>query len=293
MYITINDRKIFLNIWDNVKNPKGIIQIIHGMAEYGARYEPLADFFNGKGYIVVASDHFGHKNSINKAYGELGIEGFETYVNDELYISKHFKEKYEMPIHILCHSMGSFIGQYLMTKDLDYINSYTIIGSCFQRTLKVKTGSLLINLIGSLRKFKEDKLIDKLMFGNFSDKFEKKTAFDWLSKNEKNVHTYINDPHCGKIYPTDFYMAFVKGMWQLHSNSKFLQLKNKKPLLIMSGKDDPVGEFGSGVIKLKNFFVKNGFSVEFKLYEMLRHELLNEDIKEEIFEKILKFIETN
>ena len=293
MYITISDRKIYLNIWDNVTKPKGLVQIIHGMAEYGERYDSLAKFLNERGYLVVASDHFGHKNSINNFYGELHKDGFQTYVSDEVFITKYFKENYEIPIHILGHSMGSFITQYYMIKDFDFIHSYSIVGSCYQRTAKVFFGSKLIKLIASLRDVKEDKLIDKLMFGNFNNRFEKKTPFDWLSKNELNVHTYINDPHCGLIYPTKFYSSFVDAMWNLHKKSKFMSLKNKKPLLIISGNDDPVGEFGHGVAKLKDFYTKNGFLVEFKLYEMLRHELLNEDIKEVIFDKIFKFIEKN
>ena len=54
MYITISDRKIYLNIWDNVTKPKGLVQIIHGMAEYGERYDSLAKFLNEKGYLVDA-----------------------------------------------------------------------------------------------------------------------------------------------------------------------------------------------------------------------------------------------
>jgi len=293
MYISISNKKIYINVWDSVVNPKGLVQVIHGMAEYGERYSDLAKFLNRKGYIVIASDHFGHKNSINNFYGEMGVEGFQTYVNDELFINKYFKEKYEIPIHILGHSMGSFIAQYFMAKDLENISSYTIVGSCYQRTPKVFAGSKLIKLIASLRKVKEDKLIDELMFGSFNNRFEKKTPFDWLSKNELNVHTYINDPHCGVLYPSNFYKIFVEAMWNLHKNENFKFMKHKKPILIISGANDPVGEFGKGVEKLADFYRKNDFSVEFKLYEMLRHELLNEDIKEEIFNKIFTFIDKN
>lgn len=293
MFISINNKNIYINLWDKVENPKGLIQIIHGMAEYGERYKELAKHLNEKGYIVIASDHFGHKNSINSYYGELNENGFQTYIEDEIYISKFFKEKYEIPIHIISHSMGSFITQYIIRKDLAYINSYSIIGSCYQRNLVVFLGKSLIKFISLFRKEKEDLLIDKLMFGNFNEKFEKRTAFDWLSKNQRNVDTYIEDSHCGIVYPTKFYVSFTDALWNLHKNEKFIHLKNKKNLLILSGKEDPVGNYGKGVEKLKEFYIKNGFNVEFKLYEKLRHEILHEDIKEEIFSKISSFIEKN
>lgn len=293
MYIDMFDRKIYLNVWDNVINPKGIVQIIHGMAEYGERYSSLAYYLNSKGFMVIASDHFGHRNSINRFYGELGSKGFLTYVQDELYISNYLHEKYEMPIHILGHSMGSFILQYLMQADLSIINSYCIIGSCYQRTPKVFLGSKLISIISLIRNLKEDKLIDKLMFGNFNHKFERNTPFDWLSKNKHNVLNYLNDVNCGKIYPTIFYNSLVKSLWELHVAEKFVHLKNKKNLLIISGQDDPVGEFGKGVIRLHKFYIRLNFHTKLKLYENMRHELLNEEIQEDVFNEIYCFLIKN
>lgn len=293
MYINIYDRRIYLNMWDNVVNPKGVVQVIHGMAEYGERYASLASFLNSKGFIVVASDHYGHRNSINKYYGELGSDDFLTYVQDESFISNYLYKKYEIPIHILGHSMGSFITQYLMQDNLNIIQSYCLIGSCYQRTPKVYFGSKLISLISLVRTLKEDKLIDKLMFGNFNRKFERNTNFDWLSKNDKNVINYINDVNCGKIYPTNFYKALVKALWNLHNSEKFIHIQNKKNLLILSGKDDPVGEFSTGVIKLNNFYKKLGFSTELHLYKDMRHELLNEDIQQDVFNEIYYFLIKN
>ena len=291
MYVTISNRKIYINLWDTVENPKGLIQIIHGMAEYGERYYELAKHLNNKGYIVIASNHFGHKNSINSHYGELNKDGFHTYIEDEIYISKFFKEKYEIPIHIIGHSMGSFITQYIIRKDLNYIASYTITGSNYLKNPKVFWGRYILMLISFFRKVEEDKLIDKLLFGKFNDKFEKRTTFDWLSKNQGNVDRYIADSHCGVIYPTEFYVSFAKALWSLHEKEEFIHLKNKRKILILSGKEDPVGDYGKGIEKLKDFYIQTGFNVEFKLYEKLRHEILQEDIKEEIFSKISSFIE--
>ena len=93
MYLYPNNRKIFLNIWDTVANPKGVIQIIHGMSEYGARYEQFAHYFNLKGYIVIANDHYGHNNSIESYFGELPQEGFNIFVEDEFCKKFSTKEK--------------------------------------------------------------------------------------------------------------------------------------------------------------------------------------------------------
>lgn len=200
MHITISNRKIYINLWDKVENPKGLIQVIHGMAEYGERYEELAKHLNEKGYIVIASDHFGHKNSIDSHYGELGEDGFHTYIEDEIYISKFFKEKYEIPIHIIGHSMGSFITQYIIRKDLDYITSYTITGSNYLKNSKFFLGRYVLKLLSNFRKLKEDKLIDKILFGNFNDRFEKELLLIGFQKTKEMLI------HILKILIVDLYI---------------------------------------------------------------------------------------
>ena len=63
-------------------------------------------------------------------------------------------------------------------------------------------------------------------------------------------------------------------------------------MLIISGEDDPVGDYGKGVRavydKLKANRVKN---VILKLYENCRHEIHNDTCKDEVIENILSFIE--
>ena len=38
----------------------GVLQIAHGVAEYGMRYAPFAEFMTEHGFAVVANDHLGH-----------------------------------------------------------------------------------------------------------------------------------------------------------------------------------------------------------------------------------------
>lgn len=293
MYLYPDNRKIYINIWDTVINPKGIIQIIHGMSEYGARYEQFAHYLNLKGYIVVANDHYGHGKSVENFYGELSSKGFYTLIEDEVFISNFLHEQYNLPVHIMGHSMGSFISQFLMLKDLDYVNSFTLLGSNYTRNFKTYFGIKIVNFVSCFRNKKEDYFIDKLMFGSFNKRFERRTKFDWLSKNRRNVDAYIKDSHCGQVYPTLFYKSFLKAIYDLNISSRFNKISNKRSLLILSGASDPVGQYSKGVMRLNDFFERNNFKVQFKLYDSLRHELLNENEKVIIYEEILNFINSN
>ena len=45
--------------WIPKQKPRCILQIIHGMAEYVARYEGLAETLTEEGILVTGEDHFG------------------------------------------------------------------------------------------------------------------------------------------------------------------------------------------------------------------------------------------
>ena len=46
------------------QEPKGIIQIVHGMIEHIGRYEEFAKYLASKGFIVAGHDHLGHGRSV-------------------------------------------------------------------------------------------------------------------------------------------------------------------------------------------------------------------------------------
>lgn len=60
----------------------------------------------------------------------------------------------------------------------------------------------------------------------------------------------------------------------------------------MSGKDDPIGNFGLGVKRVYDLLKKENIqNVQFKLYDKDRHELLNETNYVQIQNDILHWFE--
>ena len=64
--------KIHACRWMPEGQPKAVLQIVHGIAEFVERYDDFAEYLTGLGYVVVAEDHMGHGRSI----GENGVQGF-------------------------------------------------------------------------------------------------------------------------------------------------------------------------------------------------------------------------
>ena len=59
------------------------------------------------------------------------------------------------------------------------------------------------------------------------------------------------------------------------------------PLFIISGSEDPFGEYGKGTTRLYEMYKGIGITdVELKLYEGGRHEMINEINKEQVYEDI-------
>ena len=70
------------------------------------------------------------------------------------------------------------------------------------------------------------------------------------------------------------------------------QMNKSVPVLFISGKADPVGSCGKGVERAAGRFRKAGMrDVTVKLYPDLRHEILNEIGKEQVWTDVLTWIE--
>lgn len=290
-----DNEKIFLRIWNEVKNPKGIVQIFHGMVEHSERYDDFARFLNKKGYIVCADDHRGHGNTAESGgmLGYLGNNGFYNIVEDEYIITKMIKEKYKLPVYVFAHSFGSFIGQEYITKYSKEIQGIILSGSARQDGIDVKLGkavaTIQMKVIGGKKKAK---LIDKLSFGSFNKQIQNpKSKFDWLTRDSKQVNKYANDEYCTFMPTIDFYYNLFNGLSNLYDINKLINIDKELPILVVAGDKDPVGKNGESVKELYNQYKNlNINKVSIRLYENARHEILNEINNEEVYKEIYEWI---
>ena len=72
------------------------------------------------------------------------------------------------------------------------------------------------------------------------------------------------------------------------------EMNKDKPVYFMSGKEDPVGDYGKGVDKAYQAFCKAGIkNVTMRLYPEGRHEMLNETNKDTVYADILSWLKEN
>jgi len=272
-----------------VKTPKGIVQIIHGMQEYSKRYEKFAKFLNNNGYIVFVSDLRGHGKSaedetlLGYSSGDISIEN----VKDQIIVSEYLKEKYpNIPLIVLGHSYGSFLTQRYITK-CDLADKVILSGSAYTNTALMKFGRIFANLTAFFKgKRAIAKMIENMSLQGYGKGFE---DGNWLCKDSKVWEEYKKDDYCGTPFPASFYQSFFKLV--VNNYKKLDKINKEKPILIMSGDKDPVGGNGKLVKKLYDIYKEAGLrNLYLKLYTDGRHEMLNETNKEEVYNDILTFI---
>ncbi len=295
--------------WLPKTKPIAFIHIVHGMAEHALRYTEFAEEACKLGFGVYASDHRGHgktaatgiPNSTDK--GLLGFlaekDGFFRVVEDQKEINSEIQKHYpNIPIIIFGHSFGSFITQRYIEQYSDTVSACILSGSSGPNPI-VGIGTVLANLVTVFTgRKKYSKLLNALSFGSYNKGVKNpKTNFDWLSRDENEVKKYIEDELCGFICTSGFYQDLMKGLKTIHRKSEIAKISNNLPILIASGDRDPVSSYGKTVKALCQIYKNKGIkSVELKLYNGARHELLNEinkaEVKADIFNWIKKILKT-
>ena len=279
------------------ENIQGIIQIVHGMAEYVERYEELAEFLTGKGYLVTGEDHLGHGKSVP----EGGVKGYfceqdpaTVVVRDVHRLKKMTQELYPgVPYFILGHSMGSFITRNYIYRYGTGIQGAIIMGTGMQSPLYVSFGKAVTSLVGVFHgKNVPSKFLDRVTFGSYNKKVESpRTGFDWLSKESERVDKYIADDNCGFYFTPNGFNTLCMLVSRACSMDNMKKIPKDLPLFVISGEDDPVGGYGKGVKKTYNALIEAGVEdVTLKLYPKDRHELMNETDRCDIMKDIENWV---
>ena len=276
------------------KDSKFNVVIMEGMEEHCSRYDFLAKYLNENGADAYALDTFGQGLNVKEDLSNIGIwpeNGFMRQIEAVHALIVQLKEETKKPTYIFSHSMGSFMGQRFIQVFPGEVEKIVLCGSGSKNPV-LGMGHMLAKMTTS-KKNRDDKagLMNKMMFGSFNKKIKNpRTAFDWLSVNEENVDKYIADPLCGFGPRKGFCLEFIKGMLPIHKDASLRLLNPGTKIFIISGSDDPVTNYGKSVGILEAMYHKYGVKdVSTRVYKGLRHEILNEDRKEEVAKDIVDF----
>lgn len=276
---------------------RGVVQIIHGMAEYVERYEALAEVLTGQGFLVTGEDHLGHGKSVPEGgtYGYFcELDAATVLVRDVHRLKKMTQSLYPgVPYIIIGHSMGSYILRNYLCRYGSGISGALIMGTGMQSSVALKLGKAVAfvqKLFCGSRHV--SKFMDKRVFGSCNKRIANpRTSMDWLTKDAECVDCYIADPLCGFTFTVNGFATVYEMISRIQKQENLEKIPKELPVRIVSGTDDPIGEYGEGVQRayesLKAVGLKN---LSMKLYATDRHELVNETDKEMVIQDICDWI---
>ncbi|MCC3355331.1 alpha/beta hydrolase [Bacillus sp. REN16] len=301
-FMTDDGVTIFCKKWENDGQviPKGVVQIAHGMAEHIERYDLFAKGLTMAGYVVYGNDHRGHGKTganSNQAGFFADENGFDRVVEDMHQLTKIMKKDHpNVPIFLFGHSMGSFLSRRYIQIHGEQLAGVILSGTGGDPGFIGKVG-LGIAKFEMKRKGKTTKspLMNKLTFGSYNKAFSPtRTEFDWLSRDDKEVDKYIDDPLCGGIFTAGFFYDLVGGVAKVNNHSANKNVSNGLPMYFIAGDQDPVGNYSKGVLQAADLYKKIGIKdVTVQLYENSRHEILNELNKEEVFNDVINWLDSH
>lgn len=290
-----NESQLYYTLF-SPKTAKATLLIVHGMQEHSGRYAEIAEYFTSHGIAVLTYDHLGHGKSVKdkKDIGFFQLEKpDERLVADAEMMADYLAEQYpDVPHFILGHSMGSFITRCLLQKasskfsgaiitgtggplpGIDILRGYLSLATAIAPRHRTFLNSVFTNV--NNKHFKKDK--------DFSDT-------SWLSVNPKNRQAFEKDELCGIPFTHNAFYTLFTIYKKATARNWAAPISKSFPFLFVSGQKDPIGDFGKGVMQTVNNLKIDGFqNMDVKIYPDMRHEILNESIREEVLKEIHNWI---
>ncbi len=290
--------------WIPDEKPRGVLQIIHGMAEYAERYDHFACFLAEHGILVTAHDHLGHGKSLYGKNGEdighpLGYfcsrDPATAAVEDVQQLKNITRQQYpNLPYIMLGHSMGSFILRNYLCSYGNEIDGAVIMGTGMLPLPLIRCAQMLAALQKACKGDKHpSRLLNAMSFGAYNKQIKDPvTDMDWLSADPVQVQKYVEDRLCGFCFTVNGFQTLFELIARLHDKNRLDKMPRQLPVLFVAGACDPVGDLGKAVRAVADSFLEMGMKkVTCRLYPQMRHEILNEKDRKPVEEELLGWIE--
>ncbi len=283
--------------WSPEGTPKAVVQIVHCVAEYAARYDHFASWLASRGFLVVAEDHMGHGLSVSSKcpQGDFAGQWFQAVADSHELFCQTRQAYPQLPYILLGHSMGSFMVRTILARYPESSLSAAIIsGTAWMGDGMLRMGKAASGFWGTLfGRHKPSTALTGMIFGGYNRKFKPaRTPSDWLSRDEMQVDAYVADPLCGFPVTPALLKEMMTGLQYIQQPEHLQRMNKQLPVLFVSGQEDPVGDAGEGVRRAHRAFEEAGMQqATLRLYPDCRHELLNERNRDQVYADLLTWMD--
>ena len=269
-------------LWLPEKPPRMIVQITHGMTEHAGRFESLARFLTEHGIAAAGFDLRGHgHNPGDPLCASMGKSGWEASIEDMHLFFQLLDSRFPgIPHVMLGFSLGSFLLREYLGKYPRDAAGAAILGTGRQPVLVLSILTAIVR--GQCRKYGFDSstpLVRKLSFETYNQHFRPtRTSFDWLCSDNEQLDRYQTDPLCRKDISAGLFLQLLESMKRTEDVELIRNWNLRTPILLLSGLDDAVGDFGKGILRIGSLLTRLGFpDVTVHLVPQARHDVLHEE----------------
>lgn len=273
-----------------------VMQLSHGMCGCKERFLPFMEYMAENGVVCVANDHRGHGESIISVddLGYMYDGGSSALVEDMAQVTSWIHKIYpEASVFLLGHSMGAMAARAYAKKHDELIDGLILCGNPawnpFSKIAHTLTGALAFLGGGHIR----PTFISDMMSGIYNRRFASEGTRAWTCSDPEVRRSFDENPHCNFVFTVNgmhnllglMIASYDNDGWQMHNPSM--------PVLFLSGGDDPCMKSESDFHAAPQAMCRHGYSnVSSALYGGMRHEILNEKEKENVWKDILLFIKS-
>jgi alpha-beta hydrolase superfamily lysophospholipase len=277
-----------------VNAPRGVVVVCHGMLEHFGRYDAFARHLAENGFAVFGLDLAGHgKSTANAPRGYFGTGGYEKLVEDVHTLRQKAETAYPgMPVFLMGHSMGSLIARAYCAKYGEGLKGTIWMGNSGVRLMLPVIGIVLTKFAAAQR---PSMFFRKLTYSGFYKRYQKPyDVFAWVSSDDEIIKSYNSDLLCIKTFCGKGYNDLSLLTLFVSKQAWFETCPKDLPILLLSGLEDPVGQYGAGVKQIDEILQNEGVKdITVKLYEGARHEVLNDFSRQEVLGDILGWLNKN
>ncbi len=291
----VDNALIFARKWspsDKTKI-KSLIHLTHGICEHSGRYERFGKFLASHGCVVYALDLRGHGLTAGlEKLGQGDIDTWDKMTADIKQLADIAKDEYpDLPLYAFGHSMGSGLIQSHIQNHGEILSGAILCGTFGYFPGKSEDEvKILLEQLYSLAKgpdaYKPCEFMGEILAsfnGPFIFNKEVITGCEWQTQDDNEIQEFLNDPLCGQPFSNVMTYSIVNGLYGLWNKLSESQIPKDLPILIICGKDDPVGEKTNSVQQLITRYMSYGInSLSYVFYPGQRHEILNEPCKDQV-----------
>ena len=275
--------------------PKAVIQLSHGLCGCKERYLGFMEYMAGNGIVCVAGDHRGHGGSVwsKRDLGYLYKGGYVAMVDDMRQITEWIHMTYPtLPIYLLGHSMGSMAARVYTKYDDSGIDGLILTGSPSWNVLSriARSVSGFLCLIGLSRM--RMSFSQTLTSNRYNRRFSHEGMQAWTCSDSRSREEFLANPACNFKITANLSYNLLSMMAEVYGDDRWMVSKPYMPVVFLSGADDPLMISESKFHRSAQNICDRGYrNVTSVIYPAMRHEVLNEIGKEEVWDDILDFME--